>query len=75
MEKKYYTPARAAGNKRYLAKFKEVKVRMTPEQKEQFVAAAAEKKKSLNQFMIDAAEKEVKKQYYETLIKGKPLNS
>lgn len=51
-----YTPARAQAYQRYIEKYKEVKVRMTPEQYEQLRAHVDSTGESANAFIIKAIE-------------------
>lgn len=50
-----YTKAHAEGNARYLEKFEFIKVRATPEEKEQIKELAAEAGKSVNSYILDLA--------------------
>lgn len=56
-KRKYYgyTRAHAEANARYLEKLSEVKVRATPEEKEQIKAFAAAEGKSVNTYILDLA--------------------
>lgn len=56
-KRKYYgyTKAHAEGNARYLEKFEFIKVRATPEEKEQIKELAAEAGKSVNSYILDLA--------------------
>lgn len=56
-KRKYYgyTKAHAEGNARYLEKFEFIKVRATPEEKEQIKELAAAAGKSVNSYILDLA--------------------
>lgn len=56
-KRKYYgyTKAHAEGNARYLEKFEFIKVRATPEEKEQIKEFAAAEGKSVNSYILDLA--------------------
>ncbi len=56
-KRKYYgyTKAHAEGNARYLEKLAEIKVRATPEEKEQIKAYAKAAGKSVNAYILDLA--------------------
>lgn len=56
-KRKYYgyTRAHKEANERYLEKLSEVKVRATPEEKEQIKAFAAAEGKSVNTYILDLA--------------------
>ena len=48
---------RKESNKKYLAKFEEIKIRLPKEKKEEFKQRAEYEGKSLNQYAIDCMEK------------------
>lgn len=56
-KRKYYgyTKAHAEGNARYLEKFEFIKIRATPEEKEQIKELAAAAGKSVNSYILDLA--------------------
>ena len=50
-----YTEKKKASNERYLAKFKEIRIRTTPEEKKIIEEKARAAGKSVNQFLKDLA--------------------
>lgn len=50
-----YTEKRKAANERYLAKFAEIRIRITPEEKKIIEDKAKEAGKSVNQYLKDLA--------------------
>lgn len=56
-KRKYYgyTKAHAEGNARYLEKFEFIKIRATPEEKEQIKELASAAGKSVNSYILDLA--------------------
>lgn len=49
-----YTEAQARASKKYLAQFAEIRIRLTPEEKEKVTRYAESVNKSVNQFCKDA---------------------
>ena len=49
-----FTPARAKANAKYISKFAEIKLRVTPEERENIKAAADAAGKSMNEFILSA---------------------
>lgn len=54
-KKSRYTPAQAKSAKKYLAKLADIKLRVTPEEKQEIEARAKAAGKSVNQFLKDLA--------------------
>lgn len=52
-KKSRYTAAQAKASRKYLEKLADLKIRMTPEQKEKIKESAAKENKSINQFILD----------------------
>lgn len=50
-----YTEKRKASNEKYLAKFAEIRIRITPEEKKIIEEKAKQAGKSVNQFLKDLA--------------------
>lgn len=57
---KGFTPARAKANAKYIAQFAEIKIRVSPEKREEIKAAADAAGESVNSFILSAIEKRLK---------------